>query len=74
MIRKLTTALPLAIVLSAALTAPALARTHEHRPVQALREYIVSPSAHGSDMYRGDATQRRQATLQWINNPASPGG
>jgi hypothetical protein len=82
MIRKLTTALPLAIVLAAALTAPALAQTHHQRLVQPLR-HIVSMSTHGSDMYAGDATQWRQglrhftngaATVPWIDNPVSPGG
>jgi hypothetical protein len=83
MFRKLTTVLPIAILLGAVSTAPALAQTHSHHTMQAHRHIMVSPVIFGSDAYNSyaaqpDQSQRRSLgetrAVPWIQDPESPRG
>jgi hypothetical protein len=83
MFRKLTTVLPIAILLGTVSAAPALARTPGHA-VQPLRPVMaVSPHAYGSDAYNSYAMQPGQGArrslgetpaLQFTQDPDSPRG
>jgi hypothetical protein len=51
MFRKLTTLLPLTILLGAVSAAPALAKTHSHHVMNRHGQIMVSPYASGADAY-----------------------
>jgi hypothetical protein len=72
--RKLTTVLPIAILLSAVSAAPALARTSSHHAVQPLRPVMaVSPYAYGSDAFNSYAIQPIQGGHRALGEtPALP--
>jgi hypothetical protein len=69
MFRKLTTVLPLAILLGAISAAPALAQTPSHHHM--VRHVMVSPYAYGSDAYNSYAMQPSQGRLPG-ETPALP--
>jgi hypothetical protein len=56
MFRKLTTVLPIAILLGAVSAAPALAQTRSHHVVQPHRHVRVSPNAGGAYAFAPSAT------------------
>jgi hypothetical protein len=73
MFRKLTTVLPLAILLGAVSAAPALAQTPSHHVVQPHRHVTVSPYAYGSDAYDSYAMHPGQGDRRSIGEtPAVP--
>jgi hypothetical protein len=84
MFGKLTTVLPIAILLGAVSAAPALARIPRHHAVQPLRPVMaVSPYAYGSDAYNSYAMQPVQGghralgetpALPFTQDPESPRG
>jgi hypothetical protein len=72
MLRKPNTFLPIAVLLGAVSTAPALAQTRDHA-VQPVRSVMVSSYAHGSDAYDSNAMQARQDDRQALGEtPALP--
>jgi hypothetical protein len=77
---KLPTVPPIAILLAAVSTAPALAQTRDHAG-QPHRHVMASPSSYGSDAYNSYAMppsdSERQSlgetpALPWIQDPDSP--
>jgi hypothetical protein len=71
MFRKLTTVLPLAILLGAVSAAPALAQARSHHVAQPHRHTSKSPVTFGSDAYDSYAMQPSQGRLPG-ETPALP--
>jgi hypothetical protein len=81
MFRKLTTVLPIAVLLGAVSAVPALARTTRHHVAQPHRHTSVLPATFGSDAY--DSFGRRPSrvrlpgetpALPFTQDPDSPKG